>query len=266
MQSQPASHNGQQPERSIETAKALLSDGRAADACLVLRDLLREVPDHEDALYVFAVSLRYAGKFEGARATLNKLQQLRPAYGRAWQEQGHLETALGNTAAAKAAYKRAVDCNDSLIASWRALETIAVDEEDRELFTEAAEQRQRLAALPPELLSVRNMMSEKRLYKAERLCRGYLKENPQNVEGMRLLADLGVKTGVLDAWCRKVGRDPLAIERSIGVPLDRVDLADAVHAAGADEIFVGIDGPRYDFGAVREWLAWRDRARAGRGA
>lgn len=74
------------------------------------------------------------------------------------------------------------------------------------------------------------------------------------------------KNAVLDAWCRKVGRDPLAIERSIGVPLDRVDLADAVHAAGADEIFVGIDGPRYDFGAVREWLAWRDRARAERGA
>jgi tetratricopeptide (TPR) repeat protein len=198
MQSQPASHHGQRPERSIETAKALLSNGRAADACLLLRDLLRELPDHEDALYVFAVSLRYAGKFEGAHATLSKLQQLRPAYGRAWQEQGHLETALGNTAAAKAAYKRAVACNDSLIASWRALETIAVDEADRELFTEAAEQRQRLAALPPELLSVRNMMSEKRLYKAERLCRGFLKENPQNVEGMRLLADLGVKTGVLD--------------------------------------------------------------------
>jgi tetratricopeptide (TPR) repeat protein len=198
MQNQPASQDRQQTEDTVATAKAMLSAGRAADACLVLRDLLREFPEDEDALYVFAVSLRYAGKLEGARATLNKLQQLRPYYGRAWQEQGHLEAALGNTAAAKSAYRKAVARNKSLLASWQALEDIAADDGDKALRIVAAEHRERLAALPPELLSVRNMMSEKRLFKAEQLCRAFLKDNPQNIEGMRLLADLGVKTGVLD--------------------------------------------------------------------
>ncbi|NIS88636.1 MAG: tetratricopeptide repeat protein [Woeseiaceae bacterium] len=198
MQNQPASQDHPQPEEAIATAKALLSASRPEDACHVLRDLLREMPEHEDALYVFAVSLRYAGRFEGARAALSKLQQLRPAYGRAWQEQGHLEAALGNTAAAKTAYKKAVARNNSLLASWQALENIAIEEDNERLLSEVVENRRRLAALPPELLSVRNMMSEKRLFKAERLCRAFLKENPQNIEGMRLLADLGVKTGVLD--------------------------------------------------------------------
>ena len=198
MQNQPASQDRQQTEDTVATAKAMLSAGRAADACLVLRDLLREFPEDEDALYVFAVSLRYAGKLEGARATLNKLQQLRPYYGRAWQEQGHVEAALGNTAAAKSAYRKAVARNKSLLASWQALEDIAADDGDKALRIVAAEHRERLAALPPELLSVRNMMSEKRLFKAEQLCRAFLKDNPQNIEGMRLLADLGVKTGVLD--------------------------------------------------------------------
>jgi tetratricopeptide (TPR) repeat protein len=198
MQNQPASQNREQPDETVTTAKALLSAGRPADACLVLRDLLREFPEHEDALYVFAVSLRYAGKLEGARATLDKLQKLRPYYGRAWQEQGHVEAKLGNTAAAKAAYKKAVARNNSLLASWQALEKIASEDNDKALYAIANEQRQRLAALPPELLSVRNMMSEKRLFKAEQLCRAFLKDNPQNIEGMRLLADLGVTTGVLD--------------------------------------------------------------------
>ncbi|MGI9232556.1 MAG: sulfotransferase [Woeseiaceae bacterium] len=198
MQSHRLSESQVDPDQEIETAKALLSGGRAADACLVLRDLLREFPEHEDGLYVFAVSLRYAGKLEGARTTLNKLQQLRPTYGRAWQEQGHLEAMLGNTAAAKTAYKKAVARNSSLLASWQTLEDIAAAENNRTLFVEAANHRQRLAALPAELLSVRNMMSERRLYKAEKLCRAFLKDNPQNIEGMRLLADLGVKSGVLD--------------------------------------------------------------------
>ena len=66
------------------------------------------------------------------------------------------------------------------------------------------------------------------------------------------------KMAVLDEWCAKVGRDPAAIERSIGVAIDRLDLADALCDAGADELMVGIGGPEYDFDALRKWIAWRD--------
>lgn len=67
------------------------------------------------------------------------------------------------------------------------------------------------------------------------------------------------KISVLDDWCRKLKRDPKDIERSIGVDLDRIDLADAVADAGVDEIMIGLSGPDYDFGPVKEWLAWRDQ-------
>ncbi|MGI9236286.1 MAG: sulfotransferase, partial [Woeseiaceae bacterium] len=165
---------------------------------MVLRNLLRELPQHEEALYVFAVSLRYAGKLEGAKATLEKLQRLRPAYGRAWQEEGHLQLRMGNKLAARVAFRNAVTRNNSLLASWQALEQMALDDGDQALYAETAEHRQRLEALPPELLSVRNMISENKLYRAERLCRAFLQEQPQHIEGMRLLADLGVRSGVLD--------------------------------------------------------------------
>ena len=42
------------------------------------------------------------------------------------------------------------------------------------------------------------MTAEGQYYKAERLCRHVSESNPTYVEGMRLLADLGVKSGVLD--------------------------------------------------------------------
>jgi len=70
------------------------------------------------------------------------------------------------------------------------------------------------------------------------------------------------KNAVLDDWCAEVGRDPTTIDRSLGVDIARLDLADAIHEAGADEIHMGVDGPAYDLGPVKEWLAWRDEKNA----
>ena len=70
------------------------------------------------------------------------------------------------------------------------------------------------------------------------------------------------KNGVLDDWCHRVGRDPGSIERAIGVNADMLALADDFVDAGADELNMGVDGPEYDLGPVREWLAWRDERNA----
>jgi alkanesulfonate monooxygenase SsuD/methylene tetrahydromethanopterin reductase-like flavin-dependent oxidoreductase (luciferase family) len=71
------------------------------------------------------------------------------------------------------------------------------------------------------------------------------------------------KNAVLDEWCAKVGRDPGDIERSIGIDPRSVDKADEVHAAGVDEFHMGVDGPNYDFGPLKEWLAWRNEKNRG---
>lgn len=62
----------------------------------------------------------------------------------------------------------------------------------------AAAQCRQLDALPPELVSVRSLMNEDRVWKAERICRAFLRQHPKHVEGMRLLATLGVAQGILD--------------------------------------------------------------------
>ena len=71
------------------------------------------------------------------------------------------------------------------------------------------------------------------------------------------------KNAVLDEWCAKLGRDPGSIERSIGVDKSLIDSADDIHAAGADEIHMGVDGPDFDFAPIKEWLAWRDEKNSG---
>jgi probable F420-dependent oxidoreductase len=81
------------------------------------------------------------------------------------------------------------------------------------------------------------------------------------------------KHRVLDEWCARLGRDPAEIERSAGVsarpgrfPEDARDYtasAEALYAAGTRLLTVGLTGPRYDLGPVRDLVAWRDSRQAG---
>lgn len=66
------------------------------------------------------------------------------------------------------------------------------------------------------------------------------------------------KCGVLDDWCAKVGRDPAEIERSCGVNGSPEEQAADYLEAGASLFTIGVGGPDYDLGLVRDWVAWRD--------
>jgi probable F420-dependent oxidoreductase len=71
---------------------------------------------------------------------------------------------------------------------------------------------------------------------------------------------LAHKCAVLDQWCAEVGRDPAAIERTVGVELAdtaRPELLDQFVAAGASHLIIRFGEP-WDFEAVRRIVAWRD--------
>jgi probable F420-dependent oxidoreductase len=71
------------------------------------------------------------------------------------------------------------------------------------------------------------------------------------------------KHDVLDEWCRQAGRDPGEIERSAGVPRDQVEKrAPALYDVGTRLFTVGIGGPGYDLGPIRELVSWRDEVNA----
>jgi probable F420-dependent oxidoreductase len=75
------------------------------------------------------------------------------------------------------------------------------------------------------------------------------------------------KHRVLDDWCARVGRDPLEIERSAGVEeKDAVQSAESLYAVGTRLFTVGVGGPHYDLGALRDLVAWRDETNGAEGA
>lgn len=68
------------------------------------------------------------------------------------------------------------------------------------------------------------------------------------------------KNQVLDTWCREVGRDPAAIERTASVGANDLDQLDAFSEAGASHLILGISEP-WDFTAVERLVAWRENRR-----
>ncbi|MFB7376295.1 LLM class F420-dependent oxidoreductase [Kitasatospora purpeofusca] len=71
------------------------------------------------------------------------------------------------------------------------------------------------------------------------------------------VAEFARRSGLLDDWCEKVGRDPREIGRTVMIDAPQTGLAEAFAAAGATEIIVSVPGP-FDLAPVRELLALRD--------
>lgn len=186
----------------LKPAQEAMQAGRFAEGLALVRALLESTPEDGEALYLAAVAARYLTDFPAAEGYLDRLHAAIPEYGRAWQEAGHLALAQGHGAAALAAFQRATRFNPALEASWREqARLLAASGHEREA-NHAAFQQQRLAMLPRELVAVTNHLAEGRLLRAEEICRYYLRTHPardaNHVEGMRLLARIGIEVGVLE--------------------------------------------------------------------
>jgi len=162
-----------------------------------LEAVFRDEPDNTDALYMSAVCHRYRREFDAALAQLTRLKALLPENGRAHQEEGHAYRDMGRYENALRSYTRACRFNPALVASWRGQLEILTR---RGRLREAAQVRAQLdylKQLPRLLVIVIDLISQGKLLKAENLCRKFLQKAPHHVEAMRLLADIGIRFGVL---------------------------------------------------------------------
>ena len=185
-------------EDSLAQAQKALQAGEFEYGLSLVEPLLERDAADGEALYMAAVAARYLGRHEDARRLLTALHAAMPEYGRAWQEAGHLARAERDDTAARSAFQRATRFNPALEASWRALADLE-QAMGRVAEAQAARaQADRIAALPRELVAVTHHLHEGRLLRAEEICRHFLRSHPRNVEGMRLLAQIGIKLGILD--------------------------------------------------------------------
>jgi tetratricopeptide (TPR) repeat protein len=178
--------------------RELLDRRQFAAAADAAGALLAESPEDRDLLYMLAVAQRYLGRRDDALATLARLEELHPDYSRLHQERGHCHVALRQAAPAIAAFERAVMLNPALPGSWRSLQMLYRMQDRQGDADNAAAHVKKLASLPSAIVTARSMFADGELEAAEAVVRRYLIENGDHIEGMRLLAQIGMKLDVLD--------------------------------------------------------------------
>ena len=145
---------------------------------------------HRELLYLVAVCQRMLQQIPEALTTLASLEAYHPKYSRVFQERGHCYVYLRKAPKAVEAYETAVNLNLALPASWQALERLYRIVGRRKDSANAAEHVAKLASLPVEVSTARSMVSDGDSREAEMLVRGFLANNPDNVEALRLLATI----------------------------------------------------------------------------
>ena len=189
---------GSRIEAEVRRIRALVDKRDFTRALTDASRLLEEVPENRDVLYLIAVSQRYLGRIADALATLERFQVIHPDFGRLFQERGHCHRTADRTAAAIEAYQRAVALNPALLAAWKALAALCHAAGRNDEAAAAAQRAIELERLPPPVLAASGMLNEGDVYGAERILRQFLREHPDHVEAMRLLAQIGVQLEVLD--------------------------------------------------------------------
>ena len=183
---------------TFESIQQQVAKGDIPGAIANLDSLDPEKRNSVEGFYLTAVCHRYLRNSALCVEALEQLQKLAPEYGRGYQERGHLLKEMGREEEALQFYRQACAFNPALIASWRGQLEIykarGVSTGNGHIATQVA----RLSKLPKPLLAGSDMLHEGKLLKAERICRSFMQKNPKNIEGMRILAEIGVRFGVLD--------------------------------------------------------------------
>ncbi|MFT6437884.1 MAG: tetratricopeptide (TPR) repeat protein [Candidatus Azotimanducaceae bacterium] len=175
-----------------------MSTGDFSKALNTVEIALKLESDNTDLLYFAAVCSRYLHLYDQALTWLETLKSIIPEHGRAYQEEGYLRRELNQPELALQAFALAWRYNPALESSCRAALELATKLNQPAEIQQVSAQLAALARLPKILIAATDLVAEGKLIKAEAFCRQHLQKNPTDVEGMRLLADIGLRLGVLD--------------------------------------------------------------------
>ena len=179
------------PDLELGEIRALLKARQFAAAGEAAVRLAARAPGHREALYLLALAQRQQQRPTDALATLDEVERHHPRLSRLFQERGHCYVALKDAPRAIAAYRKAVEINATLTASWGMLEGLYRLTGEASAAVFAAAQLGRLKSLPSAVIAATNLYCDGELAAAEKMIRAFLVEHGDQIEAMRLLARIG---------------------------------------------------------------------------
>jgi tetratricopeptide (TPR) repeat protein len=185
-------------ESGVARVLALMRQRNFSSMLAAAEALLEGAPGDRDALLLVAMAQRFLARIEDALKTLEVLESHHPGFSRLYQERGHCHVALRQAPPAIEAFLLAVNLNAALPASWRMLESLYRMTGQANEAATAAGHVAALGRVAPAVVNATGLFADGDLDAAERMVRAHLLIHGDDIEGMRLLARIGIARDVLD--------------------------------------------------------------------
>ncbi len=183
---------------ALQAIQALLQQGHLTEALEAIHALPTEQKASKAGLYMRGVCERHLRAYGDAEKSLLSLVEQFPSHGRGYQELGHLYRDVNKLQDALGAYATACHLNPALKASWENQKRLLEGTQHTDRLNQVSQRLSWLTTLPGELLASLDLLHEGRLWKSEQICRRFLQQQPDHVDGMRILAEIAVRYGVLE--------------------------------------------------------------------
>ena len=181
-------------EAALDRARALLQ-ANPAGAVAQAREVLAAVPTHPIARLLLAAGLRQSGDLTQALDVIAPLAQEQPKAKAAWLELARVQLGLGHATDAVSALKRALVLDQNHLEAWTMLLPLCQAMGDEEGARTASAQLLRLAVRDPQLLAAAQALCSNDLPQAEHGLRTILRQQPDNILAIRMLAEIGARLG-----------------------------------------------------------------------
>jgi tetratricopeptide (TPR) repeat protein len=182
----------------VTRIRTLTREHKFAEVLALAPALRPELPAHRDGLLCLAIAQRYLHRIPAALQTLADLQRHHERFSRLYEERGRCFVELRDAPGAIEAFLIAVNINHALPGSWSMLEGLYRMTGQQENAAMAGSHVATLRKLPRDIVTATGLFADGDIEAAESLIRAYLLKHGDHLEGMRLLARIGIAHKVYD--------------------------------------------------------------------
>jgi tetratricopeptide (TPR) repeat protein len=216
----------------LERIVHLIKAGRGLEAEQQARLLLRTLPNEPNTLFLLAKARHLQGDAAEAIRLLDGLIARRREWLSVHQEKALILRACGDLPGSVASLREVTRLEPTRAAAWGLMADMLTTLGDQTAADEAMRHYLKAAARPEVLVRAAELLAAGKVAEAEPICRDFLRHSPNDVDALRLLAEIATRLGVFEDAEQLFGR---CVELAPGFHLARGGYAHALMKQGKFE-------------------------------
>ena len=183
---------------ALERIVHLIKAGHAQQAEEQAREILRSSPQEPNTVFLLAKARHLQGDSAEAITLLDTLIARRRNWLSVHQEKAIILRSRGDLAASVASLREVVRLDPARSSAWGLMADMLTTLGEQTAADEAMREYLRAASRPEVLIRAAELVAQGKLSEAEPMCREFLRHSPNDIDALRLLAEIAARLGVFE--------------------------------------------------------------------